>query len=57
MFVSKNPKGRSVRKMTKKQPAMQNNVPVNTISSYKSCKAIPTKALPRKLQNVLGIKL
>ena len=50
-------KGRSAKKMTQKQLAMQLNVPVNTISSYESGKAIPNKALLRKIQNVLGIKL
>jgi putative transcription factor len=49
--------GRIAKKMTQKQLAMKINLPVNTVQSYEAGKAIPDKAVMRKICNTLGIKV
>lgn len=50
-------KGRSSMKMTQKQLAMKINIPVNIVQAYESGKAIPDKAVMRKICNALCIKM
>lgn len=50
-------KGRTAKNMSQKDLAMKINVPVSTVSSYESGKAIPNKQILQKIRNTLGIKL
>ena len=50
-------RGRAAKNMSQKELAMKINVPVSTVSSYESGKAIPNKQILQKIRNALGIKL